>query len=129
MPWLCSSLLDTEEEDNVKVYHVNVTVTSVAMSSFCKVKKPGKNFRALLGATHVRKKVENLQNVKTFRNLVDFNWPHNFCFKGLLGSWNTNFLPCRFATFLFKFVNNTLGLNTRVSHFDHTVDRKCTICR
>jgi hypothetical protein len=86
--------------------------------------KPGKNFRAILGANIGRKKEENLQNVKTFRNLVDFNWPQNFCFKGLLGLWSTNFLPCRFATFIFKFVNNTLGLNTRVSHFDDTVDRK-----
>jgi hypothetical protein len=108
---------------------LRLTVTPVAMSSFCKIKKPGKKFRALLGVTNVKKKAENLQNVKTFRNLVEFNWPEDFCFKGLLGAWNTNFLPCRFATFLFKFVNNTLGLNTRVSHFDGTVDGKCTICR
>jgi hypothetical protein len=107
---------------------LRLTVTPVAMSSFCNVKKPGKNFRAILGANNGRKKVENLQTVKTFRNSADFIWPHNFCFKGLLGIWSTNFLPCRFATFLFKFVNNTLGLNTRVSHFDDTVDRKCTIC-
>jgi hypothetical protein len=62
---------------------LRLTVTHVAMSFFCK--KLGKNFRALLGATNVRKKVENLQNVKIFRNLVDFHWPQNFCFKGLLG--------------------------------------------
>ncbi len=33
-----------------------------------------------------------------------------------------------FRMFLFKFYNNILGLNTRVSHFDNNVSRKCTLC-
>ncbi len=39
-----------------------------------------------------------------------------------VGIWKTK-------TFLFKFYNNILGLNTRVSHFDDSVDRRCTICK
>ncbi len=34
----------------------------------------------------------------------------------------------RFSTFLFKFFNNTLGLNSRVSHFNNNVNRNCTFC-
>ncbi len=33
-----------------------------------------------------------------------------------------------FAHFYLKFYNNILGLNTRVSHFDNNVNRKCTRC-
>jgi hypothetical protein len=31
--------------------------------------------------------------------------------------------------FIFKFRNNLLGLNTRVSHFNGNVDRLCTFCK
>jgi hypothetical protein len=37
--------------------------------------------------------------------------------------------PQQVRNFLIKFANNLLGINTRVSHFDNTVSRKCTICR
>jgi hypothetical protein len=105
------------------------TVAPIPMSHFCTIKKPGKQFRLLLETIKNEKKLENLQNVKTFRNLTGLTWPENFCFKVFLGGWSFNYLPCRFATFLFKFANNLLGINTRVSHFDNAVSRKCTICR
>jgi hypothetical protein len=43
--------------------------------------------------------------------------------------WSYNHLKNDFREFIFKFYNNLLGLNTRVSHFVLNVDRNCTICR
>jgi hypothetical protein len=42
--------------------------------------------------------------------------------------WNIQFLPVKVRDFVFKFRNNILGLNTRVSHFNNEVGRGCTFC-
>ena len=46
----------------------------------------------------------------------------------IIGGWNFHALPNKIREFIFKFVNNTLGLNTRLAHF--VVDRGwlCTFC-
>jgi hypothetical protein len=67
------------------------TETPISMSHFCTIKKPGKQFRLLLETIKNEKKLENLQNVKTFRNLTGLTWPENFCFKVILGGWSLNF--------------------------------------
>ena len=46
----------------------------------------------------------------------------------MLGAWNNNSLPGKIRTFLFKFYNNILGINARVSKFNNTVDPGCTFC-
>jgi len=43
-----------------------------------------------------------------------------------LGMWNTGGLNNRIRTFMFKFSNNLLGLNTR--HFVANQNRGCTFC-
>jgi hypothetical protein len=42
--------------------------------------------------------------------------------------WNLTGLKNDFREFIFKFYNNILGLNTRVSHFVLNITRTCTIC-
>ena len=42
------------------------------------------------------------------------------------GAWNNNYLPGKIRTFLFKFYNNILGINSQVSKFNNTVDPGCT---
>jgi hypothetical protein len=37
-------------------------------------------------------------------------------------------LPNKIREFVYKFNNNILGLNTRVSHFNRNVNRGCTFC-
>ena len=46
----------------------------------------------------------------------------------MLGAWNNFFLLGKMFTFLFKFYNNSLGLNSRVAKFNNTVDPGCTFC-
>jgi hypothetical protein len=42
--------------------------------------------------------------------------------------WNKYAFKNDFRDFLFKFYNNFLGLNTRVSHFVQNFSRNCTFC-
>ena len=42
--------------------------------------------------------------------------------------WSFNFLAIRTREFIFKFYNNSLGLNTRISNFVENIDRSCAFC-
>jgi hypothetical protein len=42
--------------------------------------------------------------------------------------WSRVFYPNKLREFIFKFYNNLLGLNTRVSHFNREIARACTFC-
>ena len=46
----------------------------------------------------------------------------------LLSSWNNTMLNNKIRTFLFKFYNNILGLNSRVAKFNNDTDPSCTFC-
>jgi hypothetical protein len=64
----------------------------------------------------------------TFATVSGSVIPTNDIYGSIISAWSKNALSNRFRTFLFKFYNNILGLNTRVSHFDNNVSRKCTLC-
>ncbi len=42
--------------------------------------------------------------------------------------WGIRGIPNRYRTFLFKYFNNLLGLNFRLSHFVANQQRGCTFC-
>jgi hypothetical protein len=46
----------------------------------------------------------------------------------VLSWWDKNFLPNRYKEFLFKYTSNTLGLNSRVAHYNVNVNAGCTFC-
>jgi hypothetical protein len=54
--------------------------------------------------------------------------PDNKILKILNGQWALSYYPVSLREFIFKFRNNILGLNTRVSHFNNNVGRGCTFC-
>jgi hypothetical protein len=45
-----------------------------------------------------------------------------------LDLWNLGFLPNKVREFCFKFQNDKLGLNTRISHFVANQTRQCSNC-
>jgi len=96
------------------------------MKSFEKGSKP---FRRILQFADIEKlKLNNVNTVKTFFSLIEID-PLVECFlKILLGDWNCGFYSNRCREFLYKFRNNTLGLNARVCKFVNTVDAECTFC-
>jgi hypothetical protein len=95
-----------------------------------RLKKPGVKIRELL--VKKRKKPFDLSKqtqTTTFSTITGSVIPSNDWYGSVISLWTKNSLSNRIRTFLFKFYNNLLGLNTRVSHFDNTVSRQCTLCK
>jgi hypothetical protein len=93
------------------------------------LKRPGKKLRESL--TKKRKTefdVSKSRTVVSFSTLVRLPVPKKETVGTLLGLWNTGGLNNRVRTFIFKFYNNLLGLNTRLSHFVVNQNRVCTFC-
>jgi hypothetical protein len=97
--------------------------------NFLHLKRPGKKLRDCL--TKKRKTefdVSKSRTVVSFFTLVRLPIPKKETVGTLLGLWNTGGLNNRARTFIFKFYNNLLGLNTRLSHFVVNQNRGCTFC-
>ncbi len=78
-----------------------------------------------------RKKPFNLENTptcKSFFNITEIPNPGNVHFAVNAGLWNNSGFTNRQKMFLFKFYNNTLGINTRTSHFAQNGTRHCFFC-
>ena len=74
------------------------------------------------------KNLIKLPLVKTFSRLVGTQNIEITRLKNMMGAWNNNFIPGKIRTFLFKFYNNILGLNSRVAKFNRTTYPSCTFC-
>jgi hypothetical protein len=77
------------------------------------------------------KKISELQTFRTFVRITgiprneNFDDVNNFIAFTL---WGEVYLPNQFREFLYKFFNNCLGINTRLSHFVQNQGRGCTFC-
>ena len=94
-------------------------------------KKGSKLFRRILTKTPkkvVEKNIKQMSQVKTFLRLTETNELETIRTKSMLGAWNNFFLQGAIRTFLFKFYNNTLGINSRVAKFVPETDPSCTFC-
>jgi hypothetical protein len=99
-------------------------------SAVGRLKKPGVKIRELL--LKKRKKpfdISKQTQTNTFCKVSGSVIPDNNLYGSINSLWSKNTLPNRLRTFLFKFYNNLLGLNTRVSHFGNNVSRNCTLCK
>ena len=96
-------------------------------SFFVSYKKGSKSCRRILGKVDPAKALSKLQSLKTFFFLIDEQTPEYKTAFSFLPLWNSSGLPNRLREFLFKFFNNQLGLNTRISHFVGG-SRGCTFC-
>ena len=97
--------------------------------SFLALKKRSGSIRKILEkdrCKHVN--VSNSTTVITFFRLVDTPPAEEHFLKNMLGFWGSFFLSNKHREFSFKFYNNTLGLNTRLSHFVVNNTRSCTFC-
>jgi hypothetical protein len=102
--------------------------TSLEIKDYFKTFKKGSRGLRKIISNKKRVQIENLQSVKTFVNLTGAGTATPSQLTLLFSMWgNTNFTN-RFREFAFKFSNNSLGINTRVSHFIENVARACTFC-
>jgi hypothetical protein len=89
-------------------------------------KKGLKNFRKIITNVNSRVKFQNSRQVGTFCRVIDCEIPDRV--QHLFTAWNNVFYPCHVRVFLFKYYNNILGTNSRISHFNNTIDGSCTFC-
>jgi hypothetical protein len=93
-------------------------------------KKGSKNFRKVFEQNRNAKvKCTGKTTIRTFFRLIGVDIlpePDLEVFNSL---WTLQSIPNKIREFIYKFRNNKLGLNTRVSHFNNTVDRSCTFCK
>lgn len=87
-------------------------------------KKGSKKFRKVL--TH-SKLVNVPHNIQKFAELTETIIGLEMSMK-LNEAWNCSFLKNEIRTFIFKFHNNTLGYNYRVSKFVANIEPYCTFC-
>ena len=81
-------------------------------------REPGKNYCKIL----------KLPQLKTFKKLTGIMEISEIRAKNLYGSWNKHYLASDIKVFLFKFYNNILGTNLRVSKFNYEISPACTFC-
>jgi hypothetical protein len=88
-----------------------------------------RQYRKILQLTEIsRWKIENLNTLKTFIELCGLDKPSKKSIQLNWGEWNRNYFQNRCREFLYKFRNNILGLNLRVSKFVQGVDAECSLC-
>jgi hypothetical protein len=90
------------------------------------------------GSKPFRKVMENLRfsgirnsrnnKIKKFFSLTELNVISESELDLFNSEWTKNCYPTKTKDFIYKYRNNLLGLNTRVSHFNAQVDRTCTFC-
>ena len=69
-----------------------------------------------------------LQQLKTYKKITGIENMTEIRAKSLFGAWNQHILGSDNRVFLFKFYNNILGTNLRVSKFNRDINRECTFC-
>jgi exonuclease III len=71
--------------------------------------------------------VNELHTVKSFFRLIGINQFGDHVGK-IFGIWNKSYLPNKIRDFAFKFYNNQLSINTRLSHYVRNRSRSCFFC-
>jgi hypothetical protein len=59
---------------------------------------------------------------------MDIDFPSRERMSSLVSKWNIGFINTSVRVFSFKFYNNILGINSRVSHFNPEINAGCTFC-
>ena len=101
------------------------------LSFFNSFKKGSKSIRKILSQEKCNKiKVDKLNCITTFSGLIAQDWGGDSDnLKRSFSLWENYFLSNSHREFLFKFYNNSLGINSRVAHFVANHSPDCTFCR
>jgi hypothetical protein len=102
---------------------------SISLNDFMNTFKKGfKYFRKIISHWDPRLNLEKTTQVKTFLQLIDCQETNTVRLRALYTSWNNHYFNSNLRVFLFKYYNNILGLNSRVSHFNPDINGACTFC-
>jgi hypothetical protein len=90
----------------------------------CRVKKGSRHIRKILSPSSLDFVPHNIMKFAETTDCVFDNVDAPL----INGLWGKSFFDNSTRTFLFKLHNNTLGINTRISHFVANQSRACTFC-
>jgi len=93
-------------------------------------KKGSNRFRKVLEDKKLSaSNINELRQVKTYYGILGVTpVPRAETNELLYSLWSNPNVPNKIRDFIFRFTNNALPLNTRVSHFVQNYDRSCTMC-
>jgi hypothetical protein len=94
---------------------------------FKSVKRGSKKFRIILSMTKIKLATGRCPITK-FAETVSLPAPDPHIAAKLNGRWHKNFYLSDMRTFLFKLHHNTLGVNSRVHHYNPDRAPICTFC-
>jgi hypothetical protein len=96
---------------------------------FLSLKNPGKKIRSwFTKKKNLAFDVTKSKFFVTFHTLTMTVLPNKTILGNRISMWTRTGLNNRVRTFIFKFYNNLLGLNTRLSHFVINQSRNCAFC-
>jgi hypothetical protein len=96
------------------------------MRTFTRGSKPFR--RILCHNEYSKQKIEKVHTVKSFFEITGLVAPEATQLRKCWGLWNKTYLGNKCREFLFKFYNNILGTNDRVSKFVQGHNPECTLC-
>jgi hypothetical protein len=94
---------------------------------FAGIKKGSKKLRLILSKSK-NKLIKSKCPIKKFAETVGVSAPDGIFSRKLNARWNCNYYGSELQTFLFKLYHNTLGINSRVHHFNADRAPTCTFC-
>jgi exonuclease III len=92
------------------------------------IKKGSKQFRKVKNEVHIGNENKAKNSLKKFGSLIQVPIDNSINSFTINQSWSCVAMSNRYREFLFKFFNNLLGINSRVSHFNNNVNEACTFC-
>jgi exonuclease III len=108
---------------------INRESPAQSMEGFLKsFKKGSKKIRGIIYKGKRKKDIERLGPVTAFFRIINCERPSKEILEKIYGLWGWNFLTNRGREFAFKYVNNLLGTNDRVAHFNRDRAPGCTFC-
>jgi len=111
---------------------LDTTRTRDAKENLRACKKPGKMLRNLIEKQEDQSRLLNQARLKSYLKIIaetdSVPVISTSRARSLLSGWDFKYLPSELRTFVLKFYSNTLGLASRVAHFNQEVDQRCTFC-
>jgi hypothetical protein len=92
------------------------------------IKKGSKLFRKIKNEVKIGNENKAKNSLKKFGSLIQVPIGNSINSIIINQSWSCVAVSNRYREFLFKFFNNLLGINSRVSHFNNNVNEACTFC-
>jgi hypothetical protein len=115
--------------NNLKQTRVSDGSSLCLRDYFRSVKKGSKGIRKICNKSRKKLEIKKVPSVKTYLRITNIDDADCSNLKLLYGIWSNFNVNNRVRDFAYKFCNNLLGINTRLSHFVLERARTCSFCQ